>query len=124
MTKFAFLPVASCLTLAACNAAAASSPNSNDDLDCAVLSYYYMEAAKAGGTEAQQHATLVMHQWYSAKMQERAQQSGKSMEEVLAPGASLLSAVQRDPKSMANASLACARRAAADPHFEGFASSL
>ena len=109
--------------LAGCSAASAQ-PDANDDLDCAVLAYYYMEAAKAAGTVTQQHATFVIHGWYAAKMQQRAAQSGKTIEQELAPGAPLLAAVQKDPKSMAGTAQACANRAVKDPHFDDFARSL
>ena len=124
MRNITFLPIISCAALVACGQASAKTPDPQNDLHCHVLNFYYMGVAKQNGTDDQQRSFKVMHQWYSAKMHERMEQLNKSMEEVLAPGEQLLDAVKRNPASMMDTSLACAKRSTQDPSFDGFVRAL
>lgn len=106
--------------LAACSRATAAVPDANDDLDCAVITYQFLEESQGRVDERHEEAVRAVASWYAAKMQKRAEASGKTMEEVLMPGAKLLAAVQRNPRAFRTISRACAHRATEDPHFDEF----
>jgi hypothetical protein len=110
--------------LCGCASAYAVTIDSNNDIHCSVLAFYFHGLAKHDGApDKQVRATKGLQDWYAVKM--RAAEGGRYsdpavMQSEIGP---ILESVKADPVSMRDKAKACADRAVADPSFNHFARS-
>lgn len=110
--------------LCGCTSANAVTIDSNNDIHCSVLAFYFHGLAKHNDApDDQLRAIKAIQDWYAVKM--RSAEGGRYsdpavMQSEIGP---ILESVKADPISVRDKAKSCADRAVADPSFNDFAHS-
>jgi hypothetical protein len=115
-----------CLSaLCACSNAGASTLDAGEDLDCSVVLFYFKGLAEHLGRPAnERHATMVIHEWYGARIRKAAPERWSDEEAMLAEAAPILETIKAEPMAARDELMTCTERAVDDPSFDAFARSM
>lgn len=110
--------------LTSCGEASGKTLDPARDLDCSVVAFYFNGLTQQIDMAAdEKRAARVLHEWYAAKLRERAVEAGTA-DTVLREAEPVLEAIKAAPGEATDELSVCAERALADPAFEPFAATI